>query len=109
MVNSMILNEDQKAIQELARKFSREKLLPYYQARERAGKLDREIILEMGRLGLIAADMPEEFGGLGVDSVTTGIIAEELAYGDFNISANPVGASLMGAIILKNAQREVIE
>lgn len=105
----MILSEDQKAIQQLARKFSREKLLPEYQARERVGKLDRDIILEMGSLGLIAADMPEEYGGLGVDGVTTGVIAEELAYGDFNISANPVGASLMGAIILKSAQQEIIE
>lgn len=105
----MILNDDQKAIQQMARRFAREQLLPGYQTREKVGKLDRELILEMGRLGLIAVDMPEEYGGLGVDGVTTGIIAEELAYGDFNISANPVGASLMGAIILKNASKEVVE
>lgn len=105
----MILNEDQTALRDLARRFSRERLLPDYQKRERIGTLDRELIREMGSLGLIAVDLPEEFGGLGVDSVTTGLIAEELAYGDFNVSAVPVGASLLGAIIMRSARREVIE
>lgn len=105
----MILNEDQIALRDLARRFSRERLLPDYQKREKLGVLDRELIREMGNLGLIAVDLPEKFGGLGVDGVTTGLIAEELAYGDFNVSAVPVGASLLGAIIMRSARPEVIE
>ena len=35
--------------------------------------------------------------------MTAGIIAEELAYGDFNVSAVPVGVSLLGAVILSSA------
>ena len=57
----------------------------------------------MGGLGLLGADLPEAFGGLGASGVTAGIIAEELAYGDFNISAVPVGVSLLGAIIMSSA------
>ena len=53
--------------------------------------LDRALIAEMGALGLLGVDLPEELGGLGADAVTTGLIAEELAYGDFNLSAVPVG------------------
>ena len=105
----MILTEDQRALQDAARRFSRERLLPAYQKREESGELDRQLMLEMGRLGLLGVDLPERYGGLGVDGVTTGLIAEELAYGDFNVSAVPVSCSLLGAIIVRNARQEIIE
>ena len=103
----MIPDDDQRALQATARRFARERLLPHYIARERAGVMDRALIREMGKLGLIAVDLPERYGGLGSSSATTGLIAEELAYGDFNVSAVPVGASLLGAILLRNAPAEI--
>ena len=103
----MVLTEDQTALQETARRFARERLLPGYQKREKLGVLDRDLIAEMGRLGLLGVDLPEEYGGLGVDGVTTGLIAEEIAYGDFNISLVPVGISLNAAILMRHAQTEV--
>jgi cyclohexanecarboxyl-CoA dehydrogenase len=105
---TMVLTDDQKALQETARRFARERLLPDYQKREKSGVLDRGLIAEMGRLGLLGTDLPEELGGLGVDAVTTGLIAEELAYGDFNVSAVPVGISLNGAILMRHAPPEVV-
>jgi hypothetical protein len=104
----MVLSEDQRALQETARRFARERLLPDYQKRERIGTLDRQLVAEMGRLGLLGMDLPEELGGMGADAVTTGLIAEELAYGDFNISAVPVGISLNAAILLRHAQPDVV-
>ena len=100
----MVPSDDQRALQETARRFARERLLPDYQKREKLGTLDRALISEMGRLGLLGVDMPEALGGLGVDAVTTGLIAEELAYGDFNVSAVPVGISLNAAILVRHAR-----
>ena len=105
----MVLTDDQKALQETARRFARERLLPDYQKREKLGVLDRDLISEMGRLGLLGMDLPEELGGMGADAVTTGLIAEELAYGDFNVSAVPVGISLNGAILVRHAQPHVVK
>jgi cyclohexanecarboxyl-CoA dehydrogenase len=105
----MILTEDQRALQEAARRFAREKLFPGYMRREADGALDRALVAEIGRLGLLGTDLPERLGGLGASSVTTGLIAEELAYGDFNISAVPVGISLNAAILIRHGSREVVE
>lgn len=105
----MLFNEDQLAIRNLARQFAREKLAQLYQKRDRTGVLDRAVIQEMGELGLMGVDLPESFGGLGAPGVTTGIIAEELAYGDFNVSAVPVGVSLLGAIIMSSATPKLAE
>ena len=103
----MVLNDDQRALQQGARRFARERLAPGYQQREREGTLDRALLAEMGRLGLLGMDLPEALGGMAADSVTTGLIAEELAYGDFNVSAVQVGASLNAAILLQHAAPEL--
>lgn len=103
----MILTDDQRALQETARRFARERLLPEYQKREKIGTLDRALIREMGELGFLGSDLPEEYGGMGLSGVTAGLIAEELAYGDFNISAVPVGTSLNGAILVRHAKEEI--
>jgi cyclohexanecarboxyl-CoA dehydrogenase len=103
----MIPTEDQLALRDLARRFAREKLLPGYQKREKNGKLDRALVQEMGRMGLLGIELAEEYGSLGASGVTAGLVIEELAYGDFNMSSVALGVSLMGAIITRNAHREL--
>lgn len=105
----MIFDDDQKAIRDLTMRFAREDLQPGYLARERRGGLDRDLVREMGRLGLLGADLPEDLGGLGSDAFTVGIVAEALAYGDFSISQVPVNVSLNAAILLRHAPRATVE
>ena len=100
----MLFDDDQIALRDVARRFARERLRPDYQKRESQPGIDRALFREMGSLGLIGADLPEEYGGLGLSGVTSGVITEEIAYGDFNISYVQLLASLMGAIIHRNAQ-----
>lgn len=83
--------------------------MPDYMKREREGVLDRGLLKEMGKLGLLALDLPVEHGGLGANSVTAGIVAEELAYGDYNISQVSVIASLLGAMIVKSAPKHLVD
>lgn len=105
----MIFTEDQRALQGAARRFSRERLLPAYQQRERDGRLDRSLLREMGELGLLGMDLAGRYGGMDASAVTTGIIIEELAYGDFNVAALAVVQSLCGAVIERSATTSVQE
>lgn len=98
----MILSDDQIAFRDTARRFARERLLPDYQAREKDERVDPVLLREMGELGLLAMDVSPDHGGLGLDAVTTGIIIEELSYGDFNIGSLAVVQSLCGAIVERN-------
>lgn len=103
----MLPTDEQRSLQDAARRFARSRLLPTYMQREKDGVTDRALLREMGALGLLGVDVAPEHGGLGVDGVTTGLIVEELAYGDFNISAIVLVMSLCGAIIAKNASPDV--
>ncbi len=64
------LSDEQREIQAVAQRFSAEKVAPYYQKREAEARIDRALIREMGSLGLIAPELPEAFGGLGLASLT---------------------------------------
>lgn len=103
----MIPTDDQVALRDAARRFARERLLPGYQAREQAGALEAGLLREMGELGLLGIDLAPEDGGMGVDAVTSGIVIEELAYGDFNVASLAVVQSLCGAIVAKNGSAEL--
>lgn len=105
----MIPNEDQIALRDAARRFSREVLLPDFIAREKTGVLDRDLLREMGAMGFLGTDLPEDLGGLGQNSITAGIIAEELGYGDFSLSQFPVNVSLNGAILHRHAPRDIVQ
>ena len=97
------LTEEQRAFQEAARRFARERIAPGYMAREKAGHVDRALMREMGALGLIGADLPECYGGLGAPSVTAGLAMEAVSYADPNVGYVPLLASLNGQIIARHA------
>lgn len=97
-------NEQQNAIRETVARFSADVLAPGYRKRDREGRIEREVIQQMGEMGLLGGELPEEFGGSGLDCVTAGIIIEEIAKGDFNVGYIPLLTSLNGQIIAQHAQ-----
>lgn len=96
-------SEDQQSIFETARRFAAERVAPGYQAREAEALIDRALVRELGGLGLIAPELPEQFGGLGLDSVTSGLIAEAIGYADLNVAYLQILGSLNGKIISEHA------
>ena len=103
------LTDEQSAFQETARRFAREKLAPGYQRREVEGRIDRSLVREMGALGLIAPELPEQMGGLGAPSLTSGLIAEAIGYADVNAAYIQILGSLNGKIIAGHARPELAQ
>jgi len=102
-------NEDQRSIFEAANRFASERVAPDYQLREEQGRLDRSLVREMGELGLIAPELPEKVGGLGLDSVTSGLIAEAIGYADINVAYLQILGSLNGKIIAEHAAPDLAQ
>ena len=96
--------DDQRAIQDVAQRFATGRLAPGFMERDTSGPLDRDLIQEMGDLGLIAAEIPEAFGGSGVDSVTAGLIIEAISHADLNVGYVPLLTGLVGAILVEHAE-----
>lgn len=93
---------DQAAFRETAARFAREVLAPRYKKTEKDGIIPMDLRRQMGDLGLIGVEFAEEFGGLGVDHVSSGIVLEAIAEGDFNVAYIQLLAGLCGAILARH-------
>ncbi len=101
------LSEEQQSIVEAARQFSASEVAPGYLERDKSGVFSRELTEEMGRLGFIAPEQPDEFGGSGVDYLTSGLIMEAVAERDFNMAYVQLLGSLNTQILAHYASREL--
>lgn len=72
------LTDDERAVQDTARDFAESRLLPGIVEANRNGYFDREILKEMGALGLLGPTLPEEYGGAGVSHVAYGLVSHEI-------------------------------
>ncbi|MCB0077713.1 MAG: acyl-CoA dehydrogenase family protein [Anaerolineales bacterium] len=79
------LTEEQKAVQETVRAFSREKIMPHARDWDVQGSFPRELIREMGELGFLGVPIPEAYGGSGMDYVAEAIVFEEVGYADSSV------------------------
>jgi glutaryl-CoA dehydrogenase len=72
------LSEDERMVRDTARGYAQDKLMPRVMTAFRDERFDRDIISEMGELGLLGPTLPEEYGGAGLDYVAYGLIAREM-------------------------------
>jgi len=72
------LSDDQLLAQKTAREFARDKVLPRAAEIDENKKIPAELIAEMGALGFMGIDVPEEFGGSGLDRLTYMLVVEEI-------------------------------
>jgi glutaryl-CoA dehydrogenase len=72
------LTEDERMIEEAARAYCQDKLLPRVTEAFRHEKTDVAIFREMGELGLLGPTIPTEYGGPGLSYVAYGLIAREV-------------------------------
>ena len=90
------LSEDERLVRDTARNYAQEKLMPRIVEANRHEIFHREILNEMGELGLLGSTLPDEYGGAGVNHVCYGLAAREVERVDSGYrSAMSVQSSLV--------------
>lgn len=94
------LTEERGLIQESARQFTMERVLPLANKLDpEMGKIPRELIDEMAELGYFGILIPEEYGGLGLGAYEYCLVAEQLSRGWMSVgSLIARGNGLIGAL-----------
>jgi cyclohexanecarboxyl-CoA dehydrogenase len=101
------LDADLVALAEQVRRYAAERVAPGFKTRETTRQLDRELMREMGALGLIAPELPVEYGGQGLGCLASGVIIEELARADLSLAYIQLLASLNGQILAQHAAPDI--
>jgi len=72
------LGEEEIMIRDTARAYAQDKLAPRIREAYANEHTDRRIFNEMGELGLLGATLPEQYGGVGANYVSYGLVAREV-------------------------------
>ncbi|MFE4706509.1 acyl-CoA dehydrogenase family protein [Peribacillus simplex] len=99
--------EEQDYFRKILKEFAKEELLPHYTKWDREEITPKYLWKKLGDLGVNGLRIPVEYGGSGADCVTTGIAAEEIGRGDFNLTYAVMLNALIGEIINNHASEEL--
>jgi glutaryl-CoA dehydrogenase len=91
------LSEEERAVRDSVRRFVDDRVLPIIGDAYVQGRFPRELIPELGELGVFGANLPEEYGCAGLNNVQYGLIMQELERGDSGVRSF---ASVQGALAM---------
>lgn len=100
------LNETQKEMQELARKFTREEIIPVAAKHDKTGEYPWDIIKKAWSLGLLNKHIPQYCGGMEISTFDGCLVGEEFAYGCTGIATALEGTGLGQAPVIKFGTKE---
>ncbi|XP_028035431.1 probable medium-chain specific acyl-CoA dehydrogenase, mitochondrial isoform X2 [Bombyx mandarina] len=75
------LTDEQKALQELARKFTKDEIIPVAGQYDKTGEYPWPVVKKAWEVGLMNGHIPEHCGGMDMGVFDGCLVAEELAYG----------------------------
>ena len=92
------VSDDQRLVGQTAEEFVQKEVVPEISALEQHKEgLMAQMLKKAGEIGLLGGAIPEEYGGAGLDKVSSTVLAEKLAaYGSFAVSCG--GHSSIGTI-----------
>jgi len=92
-----LLTEEERMVRDTIRAWVEERLMPIIGDAYVSRRFPREIVPELGELGVLGANLPEEHGCAGLNNVAYGLIMQELERGDSGIRSF---ASVQGALVM---------
>ena len=92
-----LLSEEERMVRDMVRDWVDDALLPVIEEAYIERRFPKELIPQIAELGMLGANLPEEYGGAGLNNVAYGLIMQELERGDSGIRSF---ASVQGALCM---------
>ncbi|MEX1257523.1 MAG: acyl-CoA dehydrogenase family protein [Gemmatimonadota bacterium] len=92
-----LLSEEERMVRDTIRDWVESRVLPVIREAYAGRYFPKELIPEMGELGILGANLPEDHGCAGLNNVAYGLIMQELERGDSGIRSF---ASVQGALVM---------
>lgn len=103
---SFILTKEQTMIIQLAKSFAEKELAPIADEMDKKGKFAPGLVQKVADVGFLGMNVPEAYGGAGVDEVTKALVIMEIAKVDASVAELIAVHTLTNDIILKNGTEE---
>jgi acyl-CoA dehydrogenase len=88
------LSDEQRALIDAAKRFTRERILPVAAACDRESRFPKDVFEAAHELGLVNASVSADYGGPGLGELENALIAEQLAFGCTGIQTSLLANTL---------------
>jgi glutaryl-CoA dehydrogenase len=92
-----LYTDEEKAIRDTVRDFVDNEVIPIIEKYNQEMKFPTQLIPKMGELGLFGPTLPVEYGGMGINNISYGLIMQELERGDSGVRSF---ASVQSALVM---------
>jgi len=92
-----LLTDEHKLIRDSVRKYVKKEISPIIEEYAQKAEFPKQIIKGLGDLGCFGPFIPEEYGGMGLDYISYGIMMQELERGDSGVRST---ASVQGSLVM---------
>jgi glutaryl-CoA dehydrogenase len=92
-----LLSEEERMVRDTVRSWVEDRLMPVIGDAYVGRRFPKELIPELAELGVLGANLPEQYGCAGLNNVAYGLIMQELERGDSGIRSF---ASVQGALVM---------
>ena len=75
MIERTIFREEHEIFRQTVRRFVDREIVPYAAEWDRREAIDRTVVNRLGDLGLLGVDVPEAYGGVGLDKVSSLVVS----------------------------------
>jgi alkylation response protein AidB-like acyl-CoA dehydrogenase len=79
------LSPEQELVKQTAREFADREIAPHARDWDRAEEMDRAIVGKLADVGFLAAALPEDDGGMGLDTISYAVVVEEIGRADSSV------------------------
>jgi alkylation response protein AidB-like acyl-CoA dehydrogenase len=79
------LSEEQELIRATAREFCDREVVPHAREWDRTERMDLAIVDKLAHVGFLGCALPEEYGGMGLDTISYCLVMEELGRADSSV------------------------
>jgi alkylation response protein AidB-like acyl-CoA dehydrogenase len=79
------LTPEQELIRESAREFCDREIVPHAREWDRSERMDEAIVPKLAEIGFLGCALPEEYGGMGLDTISYCLVMEELGRADSSV------------------------
>ena len=103
-----ILSEEGSELVSTVREFCENEVKEQCKSFDESGEFPADIVRQGAEMGLSALEVPQEYGGVGIDAITCAAICEEMAYADagFYTTMSASGLALRPVLIAGNEEQK---
>lgn len=92
-----LLTEEHKLVRQSARDFVKKEISPFIESWCQSALFPKDIVPKFGNMGLFGPQIPEQYGGGGLDYISYGLIMQEIERGDSGMRST---ASVQGSLVM---------